>query len=100
MKTDSRKKEFFGIWLLLLGFFAAAVTVLVLCYTFSARLPDNVGRELTDSEVQEVIERNSGLIDYIYLSPNADFPRNDEETDHSSHGRGSESGRSGRGLLS
>ncbi len=78
MKTDSRKKEFFGIWLLLLGFFAAAVTVLVLCYTFSARLPDNVGRELTDSEVQEVIERNSGLIDYIYLSPNADFPRNDE----------------------
>ena len=62
MKTDSRKKEFFGIWLLLLVFLAAAVTVLVLCYTFSARLPDNVGRELTDSEVQEVIESQKPLL--------------------------------------
>lgn len=78
MKTDSRNKEFFSIWLLLLIFFAAAVTVLVLCYTFSSRFPDNIGRKLTDGEEREVIERNSSLIDYIYLSPNADFPRNDE----------------------
>lgn len=78
MKINHRKKEFFSIWLLLLGFCGAASFVLVLCYKFSASLPDNIGRELTGSERQEVVERNSSLIDYIYLSPNADFPRKDE----------------------
>lgn len=78
MKTNHRKKEFFSIWLLLLGFCGAAAFVLVLCYRFSASLPDNIGRELTGSERREVVGRNSSLIDYIYLSPNADFPRKDE----------------------
>lgn len=79
MKTDngtgSRTKEFRSIWFLLLGFCAAAAGVLVLCFRFSAALPDTIGRELTEEEKTEVIGRNSSLVDYIYLSPNADFPR-------------------------
>ncbi|NBH72826.1 N-acetylmuramoyl-L-alanine amidase [Clostridiaceae bacterium] len=30
---------------------------------------------LTDSEKEDVAKRNSSLIEYVYLSPNADFPR-------------------------
>ena len=51
--------------------------VFVLCLVSDAGLPDNVGRLLTDAEKEEVISRNSPLIDYIYLSPNANFPRED-----------------------
>ncbi|MCI9185312.1 MAG: N-acetylmuramoyl-L-alanine amidase [Lachnospiraceae bacterium] len=38
-------------------------------------LPDNVGRPLSGQEAAQVAGRNSPLIDYIYLSPNGDFPR-------------------------
>ncbi|MEY8338269.1 peptidoglycan recognition family protein [Lachnospiraceae bacterium 62-35] len=73
-----RKGEFCSIWLLLLFFCAMAVMVFGLCYHFSSRLPDNIGRKLTAEEEREVIQRNSSLISYIYLSPNADFPRKDK----------------------
>ena len=39
-------------------------------------LPPYVGRTLTEEETAEVIEGNSPLTSYVYLSPNADFPRN------------------------
>lgn len=77
MRSISLKGEFRSIWLLLLGFCAAAAVVLALCISFDASLPDNIGRRLTDSEAETVKGRNSALIDYIYLSPNADFPRKD-----------------------
>lgn len=75
MFKSGKKDEFLSIWLLLCGFCALAVVVLVLCRMSDAGLPDNVGRLLTDEEQKEVIGRNSPLIDYIYLSPNAGFPR-------------------------
>lgn len=65
-----------SIWLLLLGFCVAAGTVFGL--SLSSRLPDNVARELTAEEAAEVIGRNSPLTEYVYLSPNADFPRGEE----------------------
>lgn len=71
------KREFQGIWLLLAGFCAAAGAVLALCLTTRAQLPDTVGRRLTAEETAQIVERNSPLIDYVYLSPNADFPRGD-----------------------
>lgn len=71
-------KEFRSIWLLLLSFCTGAAAVLYLCITFTASLPDNVGRGLTPEETAEVIARNSPLVNYIYLSPNADFPRSGE----------------------
>ena len=78
MEGSRGKKEFYSIWLLLAGFCGAAVMVLTLCHSYSAGLPPNIGRKLTEEEREEVIERNSGLIDYVCLSPNADFPRKDE----------------------
>lgn len=63
------------IWILLIGFCAAAAGVLILCMMRSASLPDYLGRELTGKEEREIIGRNSGLTGYLHMSPNADFPR-------------------------
>ncbi len=71
------RKGFRGIWCLLLGFCLLAAMVLALCFWSSMKRPDIVGRKLTDEERAEVAARNSPLIDYIFLSPNADFPRGD-----------------------
>ena len=71
------RKGFRSIWCLLLGFCLLAAMVLALCFWSSMKRPDNVGRKLTDEERAEVAARNSPLIDYIFLSPNADFPRGD-----------------------
>lgn len=78
MKSGSRNKEFRSIWLLLAGFVVSAAVVLLLCFSFLAELPDTIGRPLTADEEKEVAERNSSMTDYIYLSPNADFPREKE----------------------
>lgn len=72
-----RKSEFRSVWLLLLLFCAAAAVVLALCRTTQAGMPDTVGRKLTAEEQAEITARNSPLTSYIYLSPNADFPRGD-----------------------
>ncbi len=71
------ESEFRCIWLLLAGFGAAAVAVLVLCLSFRSQIPDTVGRVLTEAERAEVIGSNSPLTEYVYLSPNANFPRED-----------------------
>ncbi|MCI8431462.1 N-acetylmuramoyl-L-alanine amidase [Pseudoflavonifractor sp. 60] len=73
-------REFPKVWLLLLGFCAAGGVVLALCVTASLRLPEYVDRELNAGERAEVIGRNSPLIDYIWLSPSADFPRQEAVT--------------------
>ena len=72
------KKKFLSVWLLLAGFVVLSVVVLVLCLRSDTRLPDTVGRELTEAEREAVKARNSPLTDYVYLSPNADFPRRSE----------------------
>lgn len=71
------KNEFHCIWLMLAGFCIAAGAVLILCLLFRSQIPDTVGRKLTETEKSEVIEGNSPLTEYVYLSPNADFPRGD-----------------------
>lgn len=71
------KNEFRCIWLMLAGFCIAAGAVLILCLLFRSQIPDTVGRKLTETEKSEVIEGNSPLTEYVYLSPNADFPRGD-----------------------
>lgn len=77
MKTNKppEKPKFLRIWLLLSGFCIAAVLVCILCIRYSAGLPDTVGRTLTEQEADEIRQRNSPMTDYIYLSPNASFPR-------------------------
>lgn len=71
------KDGFCGARLLLAGFFCCAAAVLALCALFRSQLPDTVGRSLTEAERREIIGRNSPLTEYVYLSPNASFPRED-----------------------
>ncbi|MCI8813418.1 MAG: N-acetylmuramoyl-L-alanine amidase, partial [Oscillibacter sp.] len=40
-------------------------------------IPENAGRPLTEAEQAEIIARSSPLTEYVYLSVNADFPRED-----------------------
>ena len=70
--------EFRSIRLLLLALCAAGLFVLAAWRQAGARVPENVGRRLTAAEQAEIIARNSPLTDYVYLSGNADFPREGE----------------------
>ena len=74
---NEKKGSFLSVWILLAGLGATAAAVLWACLDSRAALPDLVGRTLTERETEEVIARNSPLIDYVYLSPNADLPRAD-----------------------
>lgn len=74
---ETNRQEFRRVWLLL-AVFAALAAVVLAAWSFSkAGLPENVGRALTRAEQAEIIARNSPLTEYIYLSGNADFPRED-----------------------
>ncbi|MCM1237239.1 MAG: N-acetylmuramoyl-L-alanine amidase [Ruminococcus flavefaciens] len=68
-------REYRSVWLLLAGFCVLAAVVLLSWHSAVRGLPDTVGRTLTQQELAEVIGRNSPLTGYVYLSPNADFPR-------------------------
>ena len=73
-----KKSAFLDVWLLLAGLCVTAGVVLWACLVNRAQLPELVGRTLTEEEKEAVIARNSPLTDYVYLSPNADFPRAEE----------------------
>lgn len=75
---EEKKSGFRCIWLLLAGFCIAAGGVLILCLVFQSQIPDTVDRELSEAEMAEIIGNNSLLIEYAYLSPNADFPREND----------------------
>ena len=72
-----KENDFRSVWLLLAGFCAAAAAVLALCVTARSQMPDTVGRTLTAEETVQITARNSPMTEYVYLSPNADFPRGD-----------------------
>ncbi|WP_425756056.1 peptidoglycan recognition protein family protein [Ihubacter sp. rT4E-8] len=76
MQLKKAKEGFLPVWILLAVFFVLIVVVLALYFISAAGLPDNVGRILSEEEQIEVIERNSPLTEYVYLTKNADFPRN------------------------
>lgn len=40
-------------------------------------MPENVGRKLSEEEQESIISNNSSLTQYVQLSPNATFPRED-----------------------
>lgn len=72
------EREIRNVRLLLLGFCALTALILTLCLTAASRRPDTLARPLTEAETREITERNSPLTAYILLSPNADFPREDD----------------------
>lgn len=71
-------RAYWDVCLLLAAFLAAAAVVLLTWRSTVRGLPDNVGRNLTVQERADVVSRNSPLTSYVYLSPNADFPREGE----------------------
>ena len=75
MNGKSQTRDYRGICILLWTFCALAGVVLAALLISDAGIPDIVDRQLTEEERTKVISRNSPLIDYIYLSPMADFPR-------------------------
>lgn len=75
MLRPRQKKPGRRLWLLLAGLGIAAAAALALWLCLRPRIPDTVGRSLTAAEQQEIIGRNSPLTEYVYLSPNATFPR-------------------------
>lgn len=60
---------------LLAVFCVLSVVTLAGVYQEQKDLPPYVGKELTKEEMNEVVSSNSPLTSYVYLSPNADFPR-------------------------
>ena len=87
MQLKKAKEGFLPVWILLAVFFVLIVVVLALYFISAAGLPDNVGRILSEEEQIEVIERNSPLTEYVYLTKNADFPRNRENYNSSYGGK-------------
>lgn len=75
---DWKRKGYREIWVLLSLFAVAGAVVLAFCLGNVRKLPDVVGRTLTAQEQEEVIARNSPLTRYVYLTPNAGFPREGE----------------------
>ena len=74
---ETNRQEFRRVWLLLAVFAASAAIVLPAWRFAGTGIPENAGRPLTAAEQTEIIARNSPLTEYVYLSVNADFPRED-----------------------
>lgn len=71
---NGKRKDYRAVYVLLLLFCLAGAVVLAACL-FNRRSMPLVGRELTRDEQMEVIARNSPLTQYVYLTANAGFPR-------------------------
>lgn len=74
---EKKRERFWMIWALL-GAFCVCAGIVGFSLLGSIRaLPENVGETLSSAEQQEIIARNSPLTQYVLLSPNATFPRED-----------------------
>ena len=70
-----------GAWATLFVIAIAAIVLLWAALFASNNMPDNVGYPLSQEEQAEIIARNSPLATYVYLSPNANFPRTEPATE-------------------
>lgn len=79
LQRNGRKacRDQIPIFALVVFLFLAAVSAAGV-YIKHISLPDYIGKELTETEMKEVIKENSPLTSYVRLSPNADFPRNSQ----------------------
>ena len=73
--VKSSKASQIAIWLLLGGAIVIAALVFASWFFGGERIPDYVGYPLEGEQKEAVIEQNSPLTDYVYLTANADFPR-------------------------
>lgn len=88
MQSDSARKDARTGWLLLGGAALIAVLVLGSYLIQGSKIPNYVGYPLTGDEKVQVIEQNSPLTDYVYLTQNADFPRDEPITKITIHHMG------------
>lgn len=72
-----KQEKFIPIWILLGTFCLLSAVSLMSWYTKNSQLPGNVGRKLSAEEQNSIISNNSSLTQYVELSPNATFPRED-----------------------
>lgn len=70
-----KEKKFLPIWYILFFFCLLCIASIIEWRMNVHGLPDNVGHKLTLKEQVEIIADNSSMIKYVYLSPNATFPR-------------------------
>lgn len=75
-KTVKRNTSLRIIVAILVVFCILVIVTMNEVYQTWKKLPPYVGKDLTKDEMEEVIARNSSLVSYVHLSPNADFPRN------------------------
>lgn len=73
--SAKNKKDRILAVLLLAGAVVIAIAVFASWIFGKEKMPDYVGYPLTGAEKEQVIEQNSPLIDYVCLTPSADFPR-------------------------
>lgn len=65
-------------WMTLLMMVISAAILAWAALFASNNMPENVGHPLALEEQSEIIARNSSLASFVYLSPNATFPRTDD----------------------
>ena len=73
--TSNSENQNRSAWILIIGSVIIAVLVLIAWLSASSKIPDYVGYPLEGEEKEIVIEKNSPLTDFVYLTQNADFPR-------------------------
>lgn len=74
MSVNKEKK----IKILLVLFVLITLSIGFMAYFSESKIPEHIGRELTNEEETQIIEKNSKLTSYVKLSPHADFPRKAE----------------------
>lgn len=77
--TDARgRRRDLPIWIMLAALCVLAALVLGFWAIASAQRPDYVGKPLEGEVREQVISQNSPLVDYVFLTENADFPRSEK----------------------
>lgn len=71
MSVEKDKK----IKILLLLFVFITFSIGLMVYFAGSKIPEHIGRELTEEEEKKIIADNCELTSYVNLSPHADFPR-------------------------
>lgn len=62
-------------YIVLGGFLLLTIVSLITLYYSNNSIPSYIDKQLNKVEKEKIIQNNSELTDYVYLSPNATFPR-------------------------
>lgn len=74
--TSARKRDL-PIWAMLGVLALIGILVIAAWMIAGSKMPSYVGEPLVGEAKEQVISNNSPLTDYVYLTQNADYPRDD-----------------------